>query len=363
MDKSLKIYIAGHQGLVGSAIYRKLKDLGFQNFVLRSSNELDLTKQQVVEDFFSKEKPDYVFLAAAKVGGILANSVYRGQFIYENLMIQNNVIHTSYLHGVKKLLFLGSSCIYPKNASQPIQEESLLTGVLESTNESYAIAKIAGLKMCESYYKQYGCNFISVMPTNLYGPNDNYNLDKSHVLPALIRKMHLAHCLETGDIDALRKDICKWPIAGISGNATETEILNVLEKYGIRLIGNSEGSISTSVTLWGTGTPLREFLHVDDMADACIYLMKNVDMTDFQSMSGNFSFLNIGCGEELSIRDLAETVKRITRYQGKILWDNSYPDGTLRKLLDVTRLHTLGWSRKIGLEDGILSVYKAYCQR
>jgi GDP-L-fucose synthase len=287
--------------MVGSAIVRKLKVIGYQNFVLKTSAELDLTNQQAVADFFANEKPEYVFLAAAKVGGIVANNTYRAQFIYENLQIQNNVIHQSYVHGVKKLMFLGSSCIYPKAAPQPLKESYLLTGVLEETNEPYAIAKIAGIKMCDAYRAQYDCNFISVMPTNLYGPNDNYNLQNSHVLPALIRKFH------------------------------EAKINNV-----------------ENVTIWGTGAPMREFLHADDMAAACVYLMQNYNES---------GLVNIGTGEDITIKDLAIMVKNVVGYQGDLVFDTSKPDGTLRKLMDVSKLHQLGWKHHYNLEAGLKDVY------
>jgi GDP-L-fucose synthase len=301
MQLQSKIYIAGHRGMVGSAILRNLQKNGYSNFVLRTSAELDLKNQQAVENFFANEKPDHVFLAAAKVGGIQANNVYRAEFLYDNLMIQNNVIHASYVHKVKKLLFLGSSCIYPKLAPQPLKEEYLLSGLLEDTNEPYAIAKIAGIKMCENYRRQYNCDFISVMPTNLYGPNDNYNLNTSHVLPALIRKFHEA-----------------------------------------------KQNNSPEVVIWGTGSPLREFLHADDMADACVYLMENY--------SGQ-QHVNIGTGTDLSIKDLALLIKKIVGYQGEIKHDLSKPDGTPRKLMDVSFLHNLGWKHKIELENGITMVY------
>ena len=304
MDLNSKIYIAGHRGRVGSAIIRTLKQKGYTNLIVRTSAELDLRNSQNVNDFFATEKPDYVFLAAAKVGGIQANNLYRADFIYENLMIQNNVIHNSYLSGVKKLMFLGSSCIYPKLAPQPLKEESLLTGLLEETNEPYAIAKIAGIKMCESYKRQYGCNFISVMPTNMYGPNDNYNLNNSHVLPALIRKFH----------DAKEKDL-------------------------------------PFVEMWGTGTPMREFLHADDLGDACVYLMNTYD---------GEKFVNIGSGTDLTIKDLALLVKKIVGYTGEIKHDLSKPDGTPRKLMDVSYLHSLGWKHKIELEVGITQVYEDF---
>jgi GDP-L-fucose synthase len=307
MEKKDKIFVAGHRGMVGSAIVRKLEHEGFNNIVTRSSKELDLTKQNSVESFFDHEQPEYVVLAAAKVGGILANNTYRGQFLYENLMIQNNVIHQSYVHGVKKLLFLGSSCIYPKMAPQPLKEESLLTGILEPTNEPYAIAKIAGIKMCEAYRSQYGCNFISAMPTNLYGPNDNYDLNNSHVLPALIRKFHEAK--ETGKIE---------------------------------------------VVLWGTGTPLREFLHVDDLADACYFLLKNYN---------DNLFVNVGTGEDLSIYELAKLVQKIVGFEGAIILDNTKPDGTPRKLMDVSRINQMGWKAKIDLETGIRTVYNSVLEQ
>ena len=302
MEKLSKIYIAGHRGMVGSSILRALQAKGYSNFILKTSAELDLRNQQAVADFFAFEKPDYVFLAAAKVGGIVANNTYRADFIYENMMIQANVIHQAYFNGVKKLLFLGSSCIYPKLAPQPLKEEYLLTGLLEPTNEPYAIAKIAGIKMCDAYREQYGCNFISVMPTNLYGPNDNYDLNNSHVLPALLRKF-------------------------ISAKNNGDEV----------------------VTIWGTGSPLREFLHADDLADACLYLMES------HNESG---LVNIGVGEDVSILDLAKMVKQIVGFEGDIITDTTKPDGTPRKLMDVTKLTNLGWKASIGLEEGINKVYQ-----
>nr|WP_314865778.1 GDP-L-fucose synthase [uncultured Flavobacterium sp.] len=302
MKKSSKIYIAGHRGMVGSSILRALKAKGYSNFLLKTSAELDLRNQQAVADFFALEKPDYVFLAAAKVGGIVANNTYRADFIYENMMIQSNVIHQAYLNGVKKLLFLGSSCIYPKLAPQPLKEEYLLTGLLEPTNEPYAIAKIAGIKMCDAYREQYGCNFISVMPTNLYGPNDNYDLNNSHVLPALLRKFITAK--NNGD---------------------------------------------SSVTIWGTGSPLREFLHADDLADACLFLMET---------HNDSGLVNIGVGEDISILNLAQLVKQIVGFEGEILTDSTKPDGTPRKLMDVSKLTHLGWKASISLEKGIKRVYE-----
>lgn len=350
MNKNSKIYIAGHNGMVGSAIKRNLEKKGFTNFVTRSLEELDLLNEQAVAKFFADEKPEYVVLAAAKVGGIVANMTYRAQFIYENLMIQNHVIHQSYLHDVKKLLFLGSSCIYPRDAAQPMSEDALLTGLLETTNEPYAIAKIAGIKMCEAYHAQYGCNFISIMPTNLYGQNDNYDLEKSHVLPALIRKMVLGKCLLANDWSSLRADLNKRPIEGIDGSCGDEVIMKVLNKYGIFTL-NGE----VSITLWGTGSPMREFLHVDDMADSSVYLLLNYDAPDTTP-----SHVNAGCGEDVSIKELSEMVKRTVGYEGKIIWDAEKPDGTPRKLLDVSKLKGLGWKPSISLEDGIKRVVGAY---
>ncbi len=350
MDKNSKIYIAGHKGMVGSAIMRNLQNKGFLNIVGRTRKELDLLNQISVARFFDEEQPEYVVLAAAKVGGIVANNTLRAQFIYENLMIQNHVIHQSFLHGIKKLLFLGSSCIYPRLAKQPIKEEYLLTGELEPTNEPYAIAKIAGIKMCEAYHAQYGCNFISVMPTNLYGPNDNYDLEKSHVLPALIRKMLLGKYLMENDFESLRKDFQKHPIEGVNGTYSEEILLKVLEKYGISRKGQE-----VSITLWGTGSPLREFLHVDDMADAAVHLFFHYDAPDTVP-----SHVNIGCGEDIRIKELAEIIKKIVGYEGKIVWDASKPDGTPRKLLDVSKLNALGWKPKITLEEGIRQVVNNY---
>ncbi|MCC6371020.1 MAG: GDP-L-fucose synthase [Bacteroidia bacterium] len=304
MKQDSRIYIAGHRGMVGSAILRNLETKGFHSFILKTSSELDLRDQQQVAAFFEKEKPEYVFLAAAKVGGIQANNTYRADFLYDNLMIQNNVIHQSYVHGVKKLMFLGSSCIYPKMAPQPLKEEYLLSGKLEDTNEPYAIAKITGIKMCESYQRQHGCNFIAAMPTNLYGPNDNYNLNNSHVLPALIRKFHEA-----------------------------------------------KESKAKQVEIWGTGSPLREFLHVDDLGEACVFLMQNYD---------GHTHVNVGTGEDLSIKDLALLVQKIVGFEGEIVHDLSKPDGTPRKLMDVSFLHKLGWKHTINLSEGIAMVYEDF---
>lgn len=304
MNISDKIYIAGHRGMVGSAIMRKLIKEGFTNIIAKTSSELDLKQQQSVNDFFEKEKPDYVFVAAAKVGGIMANNTYKAEFLYDNLMIEANIIHASYKNNVKKLLFLGSSCIYPKLAPQPLKEEYLLSGLLEPTNEPYAIAKIAGIKLCEYYREQYGCNYISAMPTNLYGPNDNYDLQTSHVLPALIHKFHLAKI-----------------------------------------------NHSLSVTLWGSGSPKREFLYADDLANACFYLMQNYNEKQF---------VNIGTGEDLTIHELASLIKNIVGYKGEIIWDRTKPDGTPRKLMDVSKIHSLGWTHEIGLEKGIKKVYEDF---
>jgi|WetSurMetagenome_2_1015567.scaffolds.fasta_scaffold40595_2 GDP-L-fucose synthase len=368
MNKNGKIYIAGHNGMVGSAIARNLSANGFINQVFTPFSKYDLTDQMTVEGFFEKEKPEYVFLAAAKVGGILSNNKYRAQFIYENLMIQNNIIHQSYIHGVKKLLFLGSSCIYPANCPQPIKEGYLLTGDLEYTNEPYAIAKIAGIKMCESYNVQYGTNFVSVMPTNLYGPNDNYNLETSHVLPALIRKMHFGKCLENNDWIAIREDLKKRPVEGVNEKGTESEILDILSKYGIQ---RTEKGIT--INLWGTGNPYREFLYVDDLAEACVFVMKNVDFKDLtvqtHQPSGSSpqppsniknTHINIGTGRDLRIKELAELIKNVAGFKGELLWDNSKPDGTYRKLLDVSKINSLGWKEKVGLYEGIKIIYSNY---
>lgn len=360
MKKDSKIYIAGHTGLVGSSIKRNLESKGYSNFVFTPYPEYDLRDQQQVEDFFQKEKPEYVFLAAAKVGGIVANNKYRAEFIYDNLQIQNNIVHFSYKYGVKKLLFLGSSCIYPKNCPQPMKEEYLLTDTLEYTNEPYAIAKIAGIKMCESYNLQYGTNFISVMPTNLYGPNDNYDLEKSHVLPAIIRKMHLGKCLMNNDWEAIRKDLNKLPIEGVDGNAPEKTIIEKLSDYGIQFTNHN--SPITKITLWGTGTPRREFLYSDDLADACVFLMENTNFADLKEDKSEIrnTHINIGVGKDISIKELAELVKDTVGFKGEIVWDETKPDGTSQKLLDVNKLNSLGWKEKVDLEDGIKKVYNKY---
>jgi GDP-L-fucose synthase len=414
MKHNSKIYIAGHRGLVGSAIWENLKEKGYTNLIGKTSSELNLLDQQATEQFFKEEQPEYVFLAAAKVGGIMANNTYRADFLYENLTIQNNVIHNAWKYGVKKLLFLGSTCIYPKNADQPMKEDALLTSPLEYTNEPYAIAKIAGIKLCESYNLQYGTNFLSVMPTNLYGPNDNFDLEKSHVLPALLRKIHLGKCLENNDWPAIRNDLNKRPIEGIDGNASEQEIQDILSKYGI--IARSRSTAKTTkqphdniaqkpvtVEIWGSGTPLREFLWSEEMADACVYLMQNINFTDVipneereLSKSGSKlsetdsspglgmtetrnqkpvehreiptvsvgeirnTHINIGTGREISIKALAELIANKVGFKGELVFNTSKPDGTPRKLTDVTKLHALGWHHQIEIEEGIKKIYQWY---
>jgi len=406
MENTSKIYIAGHHGLVGSAIWNNLLSKGYTNLIGRKHNELNLQDTNAVNAFFEKEKPEYVILAAAKVGGIMANSIYRGQFIYENLMIQNNVIHAAYLNKVKKLLFLGSTCIYPRDAPQPMPEDCLLTGPLEYTNEPYAIAKIAGIKMCESYNLQYGTNYISVMPTNLYGPNDNYDLETSHVLPAMLRKMYLGKCLEENNMDAIREDLNKRPIEVAKGREGEREkgrkgdeaqgrsgeeakmrkdeeILEILNKYGIRdaqapvrPIANSPvrsiaNAQSVSVEIWGSGAPMREFLWSEEMADACVFLMENIDFKDVnpcnplksvQSVACEVrnTHINIGTGNEISIRDLAYLIKEKLGFKGELIFNTSKPDGTLRKLTDVTKLHQLGWKHQIEIGEGIEKLLQWY---
>lgn len=359
IEKNAKIYIAGHRGLVGSAILKSLKLKGYSNFVLRTHSELNLADQRAVEEFFAKEKPEYVFLAAAKVGGIIANNTYRAQFIYENLMIQNNVIHQSYVNGVKKLVFLGSSCIYPKEADQPIKEASLLTGPLEYTNEPYAIAKIAGLKMCESYNLQYGTNFIAVMPTNLYGPNDNFNLETSHVLPAMLRKIHLGKCLEDNAWDIIRKDLDCRPIEGINGQSEEIDILNIVAKYGIRRLN---GKIQ--VELWGSGRPMREFLWSQEMGDATVFVMESVNFLDLNNVikgkEVKNTHINIGTGVEISIKDVAELIKNIIGFSGDLWFNIEKPDGTMRKLSDVSKLNSLGWRHKVDIQEGLNMMYTWY---
>lgn len=383
MNKDCKIFVAGHRGLVGSAILKNLETKGYTNFVLRTHAELDLTDQQAVHDFFSAEKPEYVFLSAAHVGGIMANSRYRADFIYQNLMIQNNVIHASYLNKVKKLLFLGSTCIYPGNAPQPMPEDCLLTSPLEYTNEPYAIAKIAGIKMCESYNLQYGTNYIAVMPTNLYGPNDNFHLENSHVMPAMMRKVYLAKLIHDNNWDAIKTDMDKRPVESVTGSNTKDDILAVLAKYGI---GDNK------VVLWGTGTPLREFLWSEDMADASVHVLLNVDFKDIigiekyssvfhgASVDGDVDrntsegrggaipalgeirncHINVGTGKELTICELSELVVKTVGFEGVIEFDSSKPDGTPRKLIDVEKLHSLGWTHKVEIEDGVQKLFDWY---
>ncbi len=364
MNKNSKIYVAGHTGLVGSAIWKNLQLKGFTNLIGKTIDELDLMNPAAVDQFFATEKPEYIFLAAAKVGGIVANNIYRGQFIYENLMIQNNVIHHAWKHNVKKLLFLGSTCIYPREAPQPMSEDSLLTSPLEYTNEPYAIAKIAGIKMCESYNIQYGTNFLSVMPTNLYGPNDNFDLEKSHVLPALMRKIYLGKCLENNNWDAIRTDLNKRPIEGNNGKATNNEILQILAKYGIRPpFGGNEGGLS--VEIWGSGKPLREFLWSEELADACVFIMENVNFSDVAGQNQNEirnTHINIGTGKEISIKDLAFLIKEKIGFKGELVFNMEKPDGTLRKLTDVTKLHSLGWHHQIEIEEGIEKMFRWYTE-
>ncbi|QWU98931.1 GDP-L-fucose synthase family protein [Francisella salimarina] len=348
MHKDSKIYVAGHRGLVGSAIIKNLQSRGYTNLVLRTHAELDLTNQNDVEDFFKTEKPEYVILAAAKVGGIVANNTYRAEFIYDNIQIQNNVIHQSYVNGVKKLLFLGSTCIYPKEAPQPMPEDCLLTSPLEYTNEPYAIAKIAGIKMCESYNLQYGTNFISVMPTNLYGPNDNFDLEKSHVLPALIRKIHLAKLLNEGRAEQVLLDL--------KVNSIE-EVRQYLSKFGVD---------ESSVEIWGTGKPRREFLYSEDMADACVFLLENRDFKDTYSKDAKEirnTHINIGTGVDISIRELAELIKGVIGFKGELKFNADKPDGTMVKLTNPSKLHSLGWKHKVELEDGIRRIYDWYLSK
>lgn len=359
MEKNAKIYVAGHCGLVGSAIWNNLSSKGYTNLVGRTHHELDLCDSAAVARFFEIEKPEYVFLAAAFVGGIVANSRYRADFIYRNLAIQNNVIGESFQHKVKKLLFLGSTCIYPREAKQPMKEDALLTSPLEYTNEPYAIAKIAGLKMCESFNLQYGTNYIAVMPTNLYGPNDNFDLERSHVLPALIRKICLGCYLEQNDWDAIRRDFDKRPIEGVNGTASEEIILEKLDKYGLRKV--SSGVVQ--VEIWGTGTPLREFLWSEEMADACVFIMANVDFDDLKPQGTKEirnCHINIGTGKEISIGDVAQLIKKTAGFTGELYFNKDKPDGTMRKLTDVSKLNALGWHHTIEIEEGITRLIDWY---
>ena len=388
MNSDSKIYVAGGTGLVGSAIIESLSSKAYTNIIATYRNRLpnesrvtnhalrfekiDLTEQQAVAKFFKQEKLEYVFLAAGKVGGIVANNTYRADFIYENLMIQNNIIHQSYKNKVKKLLFLGSTCIYPKDAPQPMSEDCLLTDPLEYTNEPYAIAKIAGIKMCESYNLQYGTNFISVMPTNLYGPNDNFDLEKSHVLPALIRKIHLGKALENDDWETIRDDLNKLPIEGIDGKAKEEEILNILSSYGLVITQHGSHSV-VQVEIWGSGKPRREFLWSKDMADACVFLMENRNFKDIieshltlhesrytSQPEVRNTHINIGTGEDISIKELAETIKEIIGFNGELYFNTNKPDGTMKKLTDVSKLNALGWTHTVELRDGLQKIYNWY---
>lgn len=353
MDKSSKIYVAGHHGLVGSAIFNNLKSKGYTNVIGKTHSELDLLDGLAVKNFFDAEKPDYVVLAAAHVGGIMANSIYRADFIYQNLQIQQNVIGESFRHDVKKLLFLGSTCIYPREAPQPMPEDVLLTSPLEYTNEPYAIAKIAGLKMCESFNLQYGTNYIAVMPTNLYGPNDNFDLERSHVLPAMIRKVYLSKCLNSGDFEGVCNDLNKSPVEKIDGNSSKESIVNILAKYGI---------FADRVELWGTGKPLREFLWSEEMADACVYIMERVNFSDLRGTDPQVRncHINIGTGEELTIADLAKLIVNVVGFKGKLVFNPDKPDGTMRKLTDPSKLHSLGWHHKIGITEGVEKLYSWY---
>ncbi len=351
--KTSKIYIAGHKGLVGSALWNNLKKKGYTNLIGKTHKELDLLDGLAVRAFFEQEKPECVFLAAAHVGGIMANNTYRADFIYKNMQIQQNVIGESFRTGVKKLLFLGSTCIYPRDAKQPIKEEYLLTGPLEYTNEPYAIAKIAGLKMCESFNLQYGTNYIAVMPTNLYGPNDNFDLETSHVLPAMIRKIYLAHCLRNDDWEAITRDLNHLPVGSIDGDSSKETIEKELSRQGI---------YSDRVELWGTGTPLREFLWSEEMADACVYIMENVDFKDTfdNNTKVRNCHINIGTGKEITIRNLAELIIETIGYDGELIFDKSKPDGTMRKLTDVSKLNSLGWTHRIDIQEGIPRLYEWY---
>lgn len=355
MEKDSRIYVAGHRGLVGSAIWSNLSGKGYGNLTGRTHAELDLLDGNAVKEFFDSERPEYVFLAAAHVGGIMANNTYRADFIYQNLQIQQNVIGESFRHGVKKLLFLGSTCIYPKDIPQPMKEEALLSSPLEYTNEPYAIAKIAGLKLCESFNLQYGTNYIAVMPTNLYGPNDNFHLENSHVLPAMIRKIYISRCLLEDDWESIRIDLNARPVEGIDGESPRQLIADALLRYGIS---------AEAVTLWGSGSPLREFLWSEEMADACVYIMERVDFPDLIPSGGEIRncHINIGTGEEVTIRELARIIIDTVGYKGELKFDASKPDGTMRKLTDVTKLHNLGWRHRIGIEEGVRRLFGWYVE-
>lgn len=372
MHSKGKIYVAGQTGLVGSALVKELKNKGYTNIIGKTIEELDLRKPDTVMSFFEENKPDYVFLAAARVGGIMANNTYRAEFIYDNLMIQNNVIHAAYIHGVKKLLFMGSTCIYPRECPQPMKEEYLLTNTLEYTNEPYAIAKIAGIKMCESYNIQYGTNFLCVIPTNLYGPNDNFDLERSHVLPALIRKIHLGKCIEDNDWKAIRADLDKRPIEGINGKAEEEKILQILGKYGLNKMNGHSNDVS--VEIWGSGKPKREFLWSEEMAEACVFLMENINFQDTIKMNPensevkeeykaiNNTHINIGTGKEISIKKLAQLVKKHIGFNGKLMFNTNKPDGTMQKLTDPGKLHELGWRHQIEEKEGVSMLYEWYTE-
>lgn len=354
MNKDSKIYVAGHRGLVGSAIWQNLLSKGYTRLVGRTHSELDLLDPVAVRRFFDEERPDCVVLAAAHVGGIMANSRYRADFIYQNLQIQQNVIGESFRHDVEKLLFLGSTCIYPRDAVQPMREDALLTSPLEYTNEPYAIAKIAGLKMCESFNLQYGTNYVAVMPTNLYGPHDNFHLENSHVLPAMLRKIYLAHCLRRGDWDAVRRDLGCRPVEGVDGTASEADITAVLGRYGIA---------GDEVRLWGTGRPLREFLWSEEMADASVFVLEHVDFKDTYAPGTadvRNCHINVGTGKEITIARLAELIAQAVGYEGSVTFDASKPDGTMRKLTDVSKLHALGWHHCIDIEEGVGRMFRWY---
>jgi GDP-L-fucose synthase len=367
MDRNSKIYVAGHTGLVGSAIMEALRRKGYTNIIGRTFEELDLRRQADTEVFFAREKPEAVILCAAKVGGIMANNTLRAEFIYENLMIEANVVHAAYLNGVKKLVFLGSSCIYPRDCPQPMKEEYLLTSPLEYTNEPYAIAKIAGLKMCEAYDLRYGTDFIAVMPTNLYGPNDNFNLTGGHVMPSLMRRIHLGNLLEENKFEAIRSDLHKRPVDGFDGAESEIEIIELLAKQGIKGL-RSEGQgndLEVEVTVWGTGTPLREFMYSDDMADATVFIMEKVSFRDLVkegSTEIRNTHINIGTGEEITIRDLASLLKETTGFRGNLIFDKSKPDGTPRKFMDSSKLHGLGFRHSTSLKEGAAKMYRWYLE-
>ena len=360
MNLNDKIYIAGHRGLVGSAIVRQLESRGFTNLLMRTHKELDLTSQQQVKTFFQQEKPDYVILAAAKVGGIHANNTYPADFIYQNIMIEANVINSAYENKVKRLLFLGSTCIYPKSVKQPMREDALLTGVLEPTNEPYALAKIAGIKLCESYNRQYGTDFRSVMPTNLYGEGDDFNLENSHVIPAVMRKIHLAKCLEQNDWQAVRDDITKNPIKDITEKFSNGQITEILAQQGIKLTNDDSQPNKVEVELWGTGNAMREFLHVDDMAQASLFVLELDEKTYQANTKSILSHINVGTGKDVTIREMAETMKEVIGFKGELTFDTIKPDGAPRKLINVSRLSNMGWNYSVNLKDGLGQTYKWY---